>query len=128
VTEISVNINLPPLETRRLIDQLLVVFFQMHRKKYFKRAISLFCRYYRIRQPVIEWFEYIDWGSTGGRTFEDGKVHLVHPENWKKGIKYKSERQWINTVYHELAHFLFWADPERKADTFARRMVRGVRS
>jgi hypothetical protein len=29
-------------------------------------------------------------------------------------------------VYHELGHFIYWTDAERKADTFAYRMVRGL--
>jgi hypothetical protein len=74
----------------------------------------------------VEWFEYLDWGKTAGRTYEDGRIHLVHPENWKKGRKYRSERQWINTVYHEIGHYVLWADAERKADRFAYRFVRGV--
>jgi YD repeat-containing protein len=93
----------------------------------FRRAISEFCRYYHLRQPRIEWYEYIDWGKTAGRTFEDGRIHLVHPENWKRGRIYKSERMWVQTVYHELAHYLFWTDAERKAEAFTRRMVRGLR-
>jgi hypothetical protein len=70
----------------------------------------------------VEWFEYLDWGRTAGRTYENGKIHLVHPENWKKGRKYNSERQWVNIVYHEMGHYIFWSDAERKADTFALRM------
>src|SRR5690348_12594169 len=53
-------------------------------------------------------------------------IHLVHPENWKRGRKYNSERQWIHTVYHEFGHYVLWADAERKADGFAYRFVRGV--
>ena len=30
-------------------------------------------------------------------------------------------------VYHEMGHYLFWTDAERKADAFAFRMVRGLR-
>jgi predicted SprT family Zn-dependent metalloprotease len=76
--------------------------------------------------PNVAWFEYIDWGKTAGETYENGNIHLVHPENWKRGRKYNSERGWINMVYHELAHYFFWADAETKADTFAVRMVRGL--
>ena len=61
-----------------------------------------------------------------GRTYENGKIHLVHPENWKKGRKYNTERQWVNTVYHEMGHYIFWSDAERKANTFAYRMERNV--
>ena len=83
-------------------------------------------RFYHLRAPKVDWFEYLDWGKSGGRTYENGTIHLVHPEFWKRGRKYKSERRWINTVYHEMGHYIFWADAERKADTFAYRMVRGV--
>jgi hypothetical protein len=29
-------------------------------------------------------------------------------------------------VYHEMGHYVFWADAENKADKFAFRMVRGL--
>ena len=109
------------------MDRNLVEFFHEGRAATFRRAISEFCRYYHLRQPRIEWYEYIDWGKTAGRTFEDGRIHLVHPENWKRGRIYKSERMWVQTVYHELAHYLFWTDAERKAEAFTHRMVRGLR-
>ena len=83
-------------------------------------------RFYGLRPPRVAWFEYLDWGRTAGRTYENGAVHLVHPENWKNGRKYNSERQWIHTVYHEMGHYMLWADAERKADNFAYRFVRGV--
>ena len=85
------------------------------------------CRYFKLRRPRIEWFEYIDWGKTAGRTYEDGRIHLVHPENWKRGRIYFSERKWIQMIYHEMGHFLLWSDPERKADLFSRRMIIGLR-
>lgn len=94
----------------------------------FRRAISGFCRYYHIRLPRIEWYEYIDYGKTAGKTYEDGRIHLIHPENWKRCRIHKSERMWIQTLYHEMGHFLFWTDAERKADAFQRRMVLGLRA
>lgn len=117
----------PPIVERREIDRNLVHFFRQHRAGAFRRAISDFCRYFNVKRPMIEWFEYLDWGKTAGKTFEDGRIHLVHPENWKRGRIYNSERMWIAMVYHEMGHYLFWTDAERKADTFALRMVRGLR-
>ncbi len=117
----------PPIISRREIDRNLVIFFREHRPSSFKRAISGFCRYYNVRLPSIEWYEYIDWGKTVGKTFEDGRIHLVHPENWKRGRIYKTERMWVQAVYHEMGHYLFWTDAERKADAFTRRMVNGLR-
>jgi hypothetical protein len=117
---------LPALQERRLIDKLLTSFFTTYREQSFRRAVVTLSRFYRLRTPRVHWFEYLDWGKSGGRTYEDGTIHLVHPENWKRGRKYNSERRWINTVYHEMGHYVFWADAERKADTFAYRMVRGI--
>lgn len=117
---------LPALRERRRIDKLFTSFFATYKRSEFRRAIISISRYYNLRMPKVVWFEYLDWGKSGGRTYEDGKIHLVHPENWKRGRKYNSERRWINTVYHEFGHYIFWADAERKANTFAYRMVRGV--
>ncbi len=86
------------------------------------------CRYFNVRRPRIQWFEYIDWGKTAGRTYEDGRIHLVHPENWKRGRVYFSERLWIAMIYHEMGHYLFWTDAERKAEIFSRRMITGLRT
>jgi hypothetical protein len=118
----------PPVGHRREIDRNLSDFFRSHRKPSFRRAISRLCRYYGVGRPRIEWFEYIDWGKTAGKTYEDGRIHLVHPENWKRGRVYNSERMWVQMIYHEMGHYLFWTDAERKADMFTRRMVRGLRA
>ncbi len=117
---------LPPVKERRLIHRHLEAFFRDHHQVDFNRAVALMCRFYHLKRPKVEWFEYIDWGRTAGKTYEDGKIHLVHPENWKNGRKYNSERQWINMVYHEMGHYVFWADAEPKADIFAFRMAKGV--
>jgi len=122
-----VRMIVPPIVNRREIDRNLVLFFRQHRAGAFRRAISDFCRYFNVKRPAIEWYEYLDWGKTAGKTFEDGRIHLVHPENWKRGRVYNKERMWIAMVYHEMGHYLFWTDAERKADAFAVRMVRGLR-
>ena len=119
---------LPACRDRRTVDGLLTRFFREYRLGDFRRAIGRVARFYGLRPPRVAWFEYLDWGRTAGRTYENGAVHLVHPENWKRGRKYKSERQWIHTVYHEMGHYVLWADAERKADGFAYRFVRGVSS
>jgi len=116
----------PPLKDRRVIDRFLRAFCRRHREADFNRAIAEICRFYRLKRPRVVWFEYIDWGRSVGRTYENGKIHLVHPENWKRGRKYNSERQWVNAVYHEMGHYVFWTDAERKADAFALRMERNA--
>jgi hypothetical protein len=122
-----VRMLVPPIAQRREIDRKLSAYFYHYRPGTFRQAISDFCRFYGVKRPRIEWYEYIDWGRTAGRTFEDGRIHLVHPENWKRGRIYKSERMWVQTVYHELGHYVFWTDAERKAEVFTLRMVRGLK-
>lgn len=117
---------LPSVRERRAVDRHLSSFFRRYRPSDFNKAISQLCRFYHLKRPKIQWFEYIDWGKTAGKIYENGTICLVHPENWKKGRKYNSERRWIHTVYHELGHYIFWADAEKKADHFAFRMVRGL--
>jgi hypothetical protein len=116
----------PGVRERRAIDRQLTHFFRTYGTARFRSAVAAISRFYQLRSPKVEWFEYLDWGRGGGRTLEDGKVFLVHPENWKRGRKYNSERRWIQTVYHEMGHYVLWADAERKADAFAYRFVRGV--
>jgi hypothetical protein len=122
-----VRMIVPSLALRRNIDRGLSAYFRTHKAAEFRRAVGEFCRFYGVKRPRIEWYEYIDWGKTAGKTYENGRVHLIHPENWKRGRIYKTERMWIQTFYHEMGHFLFWTDAERKADSFSRRMVRGLR-
>jgi predicted SprT family Zn-dependent metalloprotease len=117
----------PPIAYRRAIDQELTRFFHSHRAASFNRAVARLCRYYNVRRPRVSWYEYLDWGKTAGKTYEDGRIHIVHPENWKRGRVYNTERMWVQMIYHEMAHYLFWTDAERKADMFMRRMVNGIR-
>lgn len=117
---------LPTVRARRDVDRALRDFFTTYRAGDFRRFISTICRFYGVRQPTVEWYEYLDWGKGAGRTWDDGKIALVHPENWKRGRKYNSMRQWIHTVHHEMGHYLFWADAERKADLFADNMMQGL--
>lgn len=109
-----------------MVDRYLASFFRDYKPSDFKKAIYYISQFYHLKTPKVEWFEYIDWGKTAGKTYENGQIYLIHPENWKKGRKYNSERKWINTVYHELGHYIFWADAETKANNFALRMVRGI--
>ncbi len=125
VTQIM-RMAVPPLRERKSIHRLLSEFFREHKVSRFNKAVSEICKFYRLKRPCVVWFEYLDWGRTAGRTFEDGTICLVHPENWKRGRKYNSERQWINTVFHEMGHYILWTDAEAKADIFAEKMERSV--
>ena len=115
---------LPSLSERREIRDLLNEFFDTGHQPTFNKAVRILCRFYRVKRPEIEWYEYIDNYKTAGRTFECGKIILVHPENWKRSRTGNTKGQWVLTVLHEFGHFILWSDPETKADLFAVRMLR----
>jgi hypothetical protein len=117
---------LPTQRERLRVDRALRSFFTAYREADFRRAIRTICCFYNLRMPTVEWYEYLDWGKGAGRTWENGRIQLVHPENWKKGRKYNSMKQWILTVHHEMGHYLLWTDAERKADLFAAGMMQGM--
>ena len=117
---------IPGLRERRTVDGMLTAFFRSHREPPFRRAVAAMSRFYDLPVPRVDWYEWLDWGKSIGRTYENGEIHLVHPECWKRGRKYNSERQWIQAVYHEMGHYVLWSDAERKADGFAYHFVRGV--
>src|SRR5262249_16893730 len=125
--EAPVRMILPTIADRRVIDRELSDFFHTHRKPMFNRAISRLCRFYHVRRPRISWFEYLDWGKTAGKTYHDGPIHLVPPGIWTRCSIYHTERMWVQKIYHEMAHYLFWTDAESKAALVMRRMVSRLR-
>jgi len=48
---------------------------------------------------------------------------LVHPENWKRGRKYNSERRWIPDRLPRDGHYVLWPTPTQ-GGSFAYRFVR----
>jgi len=62
-------------------------------------------------------FEDIDWGTTAAAPTKTARIHLVHPENGKRGRIYSASESdpGCSTTRGPLC----WdADPERKADLF----------
>ena len=86
--------------------------------KEFDRAINRFCEFYNISLPKIEWYVKIDDENTLGLCHEDGTIWFLTPFTHIYG-----EYDWIDTVYHELAHYIMWANAEQKAEAFANRMM-----
>jgi hypothetical protein len=51
---------LPPVQERQVIDSYLSNFFRDYRVLDFRRAVSLMCKFYQLKRPRIEWYEYLD--------------------------------------------------------------------
>src|SRR4051794_32789310 len=58
----AMRMIVPTLKERRVINRLLAAFFREHRVRDFNRAISEICRFYKLKRPQVDWFEYLDWG------------------------------------------------------------------
>jgi hypothetical protein len=118
---------LPPVDTLRLVNEHLSEFFDTYQVPDFELAEEAFFAHYASIHPTTEFFRYLDGGRTGGRTFDDGKVHLQHPEDWKRGKRNNSKRLWVRTVIHEWAHYLLYSNAEEKAERFERQFVSAIR-
>lgn len=115
------RMHLPNIIIRRQVYRHLAEHYANLDSRGITKAITILSRYYRVRRPRrIEWYEYIDRGRTWALLYEDGTMHVVHPENWKS-----TPREWIKTVLHEWKHYLYWFEMEKKADKYAEQMVRG---
>ena len=88
----------------------------------FDRAITRFCRFYKIKIPDVSWHEELgwDWGDIeiSAQCSEDGTMELITPHHWKHNMEY-----WIWVVIHELKHHLQYPEREKEADDFADKFV-----
>ena len=121
----------PPKYLCDSIVEGLRVFFDTEHEPEFKRAIGKVCRFYKLPHPRVVWFERLANPKRGGECFENGTVHLVHPDNWKRNRKYNGRQQWVALVLHEMGHYALWAKSgrvtaETKADRFCNAILRGA--
>jgi hypothetical protein len=123
---------LPGVRVRRRVQQLLVAYFDHGQDADFAEALRLLVEFYKLTAPRVDWYIYLDRGKALGYTFEDGHIELILPEHWRQ-MKPTEHFQptcarWVNTVLHELYHYLHFVEEERKADNFARQFVTGLKT
>ena len=86
----------------------------------FNRALRRFCYFFNLGIPKITWYKELNHDSQEcwGLCDEDGSLSLITPSNFDGG-----EYCWLRTAYHELGHYVLWSKAEKKATTFAERMM-----
>lgn len=88
----------------------------------FERGLTRLFRFYQLPIPKIDW--YLNLGNSIGTenkilgqcTLEGTLMLLtphVHPSNFEG---------WLDTLYHEIGHYVLWVDCEKKAREFASKM------
>jgi hypothetical protein len=88
----------------------------------FRRALDRLFRFFQLPIPAIEWYDRL--GSTFennrilGQCTAEGTVKLLTPNKHGNG----GFEGWVDTVYHEIGHYILWADCEKKAKEFASKM------
>jgi len=123
------KLALPPLKDRRYAKKKLKIFWKENRDNKFtpddmtefNRALTRLFRFFQLPIPNISWYKELGFGGTRlGQCTSQGEIQLLTPHY--HGDDFES---WLNTVYHEIGHYVLWYDEEKKAREFASKMRRG---
>jgi len=126
------KIALPSRKDCKYIRQKLKLFYfantnhsctPTNEKVEFERALMRVFRFFQLSTPQITW--YLDLGGVGnkilGQCTPEGEIKLLTPQAHSSNFE-----GWLDTFYHEVGHYVLWADCEEKAREFAGKMrVRG---
>ena len=89
--------------------------------KEFNRALQRLFKFFQLSIPEVSWYEKL--GVLGQKTLgectQDGEIRLLTPYYHGDGFE-----GWLNTLYHEVGHYVLWCNAEKKASEFASKMRR----
>ena len=114
---------------QKLIDELFAFFNNEIKQKQLRESLRQLTEYYELPPPKLKFlYRSINNGDTLGVTFDEGVIHLIHPEYWKNSPRYGnlSAKTWVRTVLHEMGHYIFWAECEKKANLYEKRMIEDI--
>ena len=121
------KIPMPTLSLRRRVIADLEWFFNSSTElTSYNRAVGRLAMFYEVKLPKTTWHNSSDMPMYNGECTAGGELRLIYPDSWKKRKAYNTCAKWINTVLHEMGHFILWVDHEDRANQFASRMVRGT--
>ena len=115
---------------RRNVHAATTVFFDTSRQAVLQAALAMWARFYEVPVPRVTLVRSIrkdrDGNTILGRCFSDGVIELWLPAAWRKR-QLGTRADYCRTLYHELAHYLFFVRDEQKAELYAARFVRGIK-
>lgn len=124
------KLNLPSNKDCRYIKKKLRIFwkktkdnkfaFENSDLKEFNQARNRIFKFFQLSNPKIVWMKDFGLGRDNilGRCNYDGSIELKSPYYHN----YHAFEGWLNTFYHEIAHYVLWYDWEKKAREFASKM------
>jgi len=83
--------------------------------KEFRRALSRLCRFFGVSLPKVAFYEKLP--NALGRCTHDGQLQLLTPFH-----HYGDFRVYAKTFFHEFGHYIYYANAEKKANEFEKRM------
>lgn len=117
---------IPGLKIRRPLVAELSEFFRYEKPARLRSAARQLAAFYRLPVPDIRMVECWTDRRLKGETLENGRIYLMAPRAWKLRRVEHTEREWLAVALHEMAHYVLWADAERKADRWAALWLTGL--
>lgn len=88
-------------------------------EKELKRALMRLCKFFAIPIPKLEFYK--TFGGVNlkvlGQCTPEGTLELLTP------LRYPNFRRWSAVFFHEFGHYIYWANAEKKANEFEKRMM-----
>jgi len=82
----------------------------------FVRAVMRLCDFFQVLIPKIGFYKELP-GALGQCT-AGGEIQVLTPHHYNGDY-----RSWAKTFFHEFGHYIYYANAERKANEFEKRMM-----
>lgn len=111
----------PNAKVREKVVHLVTMAYDTEDFEHLREGAKLLTDFYKLKPVKITRRFKFKPRTLAGLCWEDGRIELIAPCVWKK--EGRPRTKWVATALHELGHYVFWVDGEKKADDFARRIM-----
>jgi len=87
--------------------------------KEFKRALNRLCRFFRMPIPKVSFYKCLGGFQNKilGQCTSEGEIKILTP------YFYPNFKSWCQVFFHEFGHYIYYAQAEKKADEFEKRLM-----